>query len=169
MGTIRSVDDPDIWRWVWLAAAVVFGLGELSTPGAFFLAPFAVGAIVASALSFLGASVGVAWFVFVLVSVAAFAGFRPLARRLQVNTRNPLGVGATRLIGEHGIVLATVPEGPDELGLVRIGREEWRAQSVDGSTIETDTPVTVLEVRGTRVVVFPTGLPIRSNPPERSS
>lgn len=167
VSTIRPVDDPEIWRWVWLAAAVAFGLGELSTPGAFFMAPFAVGAAAAAFVSFLGAPIGLGWLLFVAISVVAFAGFRPLARRLDAKSRNPLGVGATRLVGEHGVVLDPVPEGHDSLGMVRVGREEWRAQSVDGNSIDAGTPVTVLEVKGTRVVVFPTGLPSSRLPPER--
>lgn len=154
-----------MWRWVWLVAALAFGLGEMASAGTFFLAPFALGAAGASAVSFVGAPIAVGWVVFIVVSVVSFAALRPVARRLDLTTRTPLGVGASRLVGEQGIMLAAVPEGPDEVGLVRLGREEWRAQSLDGSPIATGTPVTVLEVRGTRVVVFPTGLPIRSTPP----
>lgn len=163
------MDDPDFWQWVWLGAAVAFGLGELSSPGSFFLAPFAVGAIVATLLSFLGGSVALGWIAFVFVSVVAFAALRPIARRLDAKNRNPLGVGSNRLVGERGIVLEPVPEGPDALGLVRLGREEWRAQSLDGSQIPASTPVTVLEVKGTRVIVFPTGLPLPFDPSERST
>ncbi len=163
------MDDPDIWRWVWLAAAVGFGLGEMTSPGTFFMAPFAVGAVVATLAAFAGASIGVGWLLFVLVSAVSFAALRPIARRLDANTRNPRGVGATRLVGEQGVILQPVPEGPDALGLVRIGREEWRAQSIDGTSIAQATPVTVLEVKGTRVIVFPTGLPIPTIPPERSA
>ena len=104
---------------------------------------------------------------FVALSTVTFAALRPVARRLDATTRNPLGVGATRLVGEQGIVLSPVPAGPDEVGLVRIGREEWRAQSLDGSSIASGTPVTVLEVRGTRVIVSPTGLSLPTYPPER--
>lgn len=156
-----------MWRWVWLVAALVFGLGEMASAGTFFLAPFALGAAGAALISFLGAPIGLGWLVFVGLSGVSFAALRPVARRLDASTRNPLGVGATRLVGERGIVLSAVPEGPDEMGLVRIGREEWRAQSMDGSAIAAQTPVTVLEVRGTRVIVFPTGLPIPIAPPER--
>jgi len=161
------VDDPDLWRWVWLVAALAFGLGEMASAGTFFLAPFALGAAGAAAVSFLGAPIVLGWIVFVGLSAASFAALRPVARRLEVTHRNPLGVGATRLVGEHGVLLRAVPEGPDEVGLVRLGREEWRAQSLDGTPIEVGTQVTVLEVRGTRVVVFPTGLPIPGPPPER--
>lgn len=161
------MDDPELWRWVWLVAAVTFGLGEMASPGSFFLAPFAVGAASAAVVSFLGAPVGFGWLVFVVVSAVAFAALRPVARRLEANSRTPLGVGATRLVGDQGIVLGELPAGPDELGLVRIGREEWRAQSFDGSAIVAGTPVTVLEVRGTRLIVYPTGLPYPIQPPER--
>ena len=162
------MDDPELWRWVWLGAAVVFGLGEMSSPGSFFLAPFAIGAAFAALLSFIGAPVGLAWLVFVIVSFGAFAALRPLARRLDAAGGNPRGVGAGRLVGESGVVLLPVPPGPDAVGLVRVGREEWRAQSADGSPIPEDTQVTVVEVRGTRVVVFPTGLFLPTEPTERS-
>lgn len=161
------MDDPDLWRWVWLVAALAFGLGEIASAGTFFLAPFALGAVVAAVVSFLGAPIAVGWIAFVGLSAASFAALRPVARRLELNNRAPLGVGATRLVGEHGVILSAVAEGPDEVGLVRLGREEWRAQSLDGSSIAAGTPVTVLEVRGTRVVVFPTGSPLPIAPPER--
>lgn len=161
------MDDPDTWRWVWLAAAVAFGLGEMASAGTFFLAPFAIGAVLAAVVSFVGAPIGLGWLVFVLGSGATFAALRPVARRLDASTRTPLGVGASRLVGQRGVVLTEVPEGPDEVGLVRVGREEWRAQSVDESAIEPGTQVSVIEVRGTRLIVFPIGLPLPHRPPER--
>jgi membrane protein implicated in regulation of membrane protease activity len=161
------VDDPEVWRWVWLGAALVFGLGEMATAGSFFLAPFAIGAALAAAVSFAGVPVGVSWIVFIAASLATFAGLRPLARRLDAAGGNPRGVGAGRLVGETGVVLTAVPDGPDASGLVRIGGEQWRAQSSDGRGIPEGTQVTVVEVRGTRVVVFPVGLYL-PEPPERS-
>ena len=162
------MDDPETWRWVWLSGAVVFALGEMSSPGSFFLAPFAIGAAAAALLAFAGVAVGLTWVVFIAVSLGAFAALRPLARRLDAAAGNPRGVGAGRLVGETGIILDQVPPGPDAVGLVRVGREEWRAQSADGGPIPKDTQVTVVEVRGTRVVVFPTGLFLPTEPPERS-
>lgn len=169
MGTLPGVDDPDFWRWVWLAAAVTFGLGEMSSPGSFFLAPFGIGAAVAAVLAFVGAPIAIGWLAFVAVSAASFAALRPLARRLDASGTNTRGIGAGRLIGEQGVILEAVPEGPDALGLVRVGREEWRAQSADLAGIAAGTPVTVIEVKGTRVIVFPNGLPIPNRPPERST
>lgn len=162
------MDDPDLWQWVWLGAALVFGLGEMASPGSFFLAPFAVGAALAAGAALLGANTGISWLVFIVVSVIAFAALRPLARRLDAAGGNPLGVGAQRLVGEQALVLQDIPAGVDEVGLIRVGREEWRAQSPDGSPIAKDIRVVIAEVRGTRVVVYPTEHTLPTSPPERS-
>ena len=42
--------DTEWWRWVWLAVAAVFGIGEIFTAG-FFLLPFSAGALVAFVLA----------------------------------------------------------------------------------------------------------------------
>lgn len=145
--------DPEFWQWVWLGIAVVFALGEMVNPGSFFLMPFAIGAGAAAVLSAVDAPVGVGWIVFVVVSIASLFALRPLARRLDED--EPVeGIGAKRLIGEQGSVIETIPAG-GELGLVRVNREEWRAASVQGTALAAGTPVRVVEVRGTSVIVHP--------------
>jgi membrane protein implicated in regulation of membrane protease activity len=56
-------------------------------------------------------------------------------------------------------VLQDIGAGPDGSGLVRVGREDWRAQSLDGSAIAAGAVVRIVEVRGTRVVVHPVSSP----------
>ncbi|MGH9273429.1 MAG: NfeD family protein [Acidimicrobiales bacterium] len=146
------MDEPEQWRWIWLGAAVLFGLGEMATPGAFFLAPFAIGAVVASALAFADVDLAIEWGAFVGISVGAFAALRPLARRLDRHGGSD-GVGSRRLIGRDGVVLEEIV--PDHLGLVRVNREEWRAESTDRSTVPAGTAVRVAEVEGTRLIVTP--------------
>jgi len=66
--------------WVlWLIAAAILGIGEIATMG-FFLAPFAAGALVAALLSAAGAGTAISLIVFLLVSIAALAALRPIAR-----------------------------------------------------------------------------------------
>lgn len=149
----RGMDDPEQWRWLWLAAAVMFGIGEMATPGAFFLAPFGIGAVVASALAFADVSVAVEWGAFVAISVAAFAALRPLARRLD-RTGASEGIGSRRLIGRDAVVLEDIT--PVHSGLVRVNREEWRADADDRSDIAAGTHVRVTDVQGTRVIVTTT-------------
>lgn len=147
------MDSPEQWRWIWLAATFLFAAGEMTSPGGFFLLPFAVGALVATVLAFADVSVAVQLVVFVVVTGGSLAALRPLARRLDLNSDDH-GVGSRRLIGQTAMVLQEIP-GRHELGLVRVHREEWRAESLDGSSIPSGTAVRVAEVEGTRVLVVP--------------
>ncbi len=156
------MESPEVWRWIWLAAAVVFGLGEMATVGSFFLLPFALGALVASLFAFAGAGVGLEWLTFIVVSVGSLLALRPIARRLDRNEPTE-GIGAKRLIGQPALVLEEIKGGIHELGLVRVHREEWRAESVDGSVVPAGSTVRIVDVRGTRVVVH--HIPTLDEPP----
>jgi membrane protein implicated in regulation of membrane protease activity len=149
------MDSPEEWRWIWLAAAVLFAVGELATPGTFFLFFFALGAAVATLLAFAGVSLTVEWIAFLAVSIGALAALRPLTRRFDA-AGDDRGVGAQRLVGQTGTVLREIP-GAGELGLVRVDREEWRAESLDGSPIAPGVAVKVADIQGTRVIVSPVG------------
>jgi membrane protein implicated in regulation of membrane protease activity len=148
------VGDPELWRWIWLAAAAVFLVGEMASAGTFFMLPFAIGAIGAAALAFAGVGLPAEWIAFVVLSAGSAAALRPLARRFTAGDPTD-GIGARRWIGEHAKVLTAIPAGRNETGLVRVGRQEWRAESLDGSPVATDTVVRVVNVVGTRLVVWP--------------
>lgn len=158
------MDNPEDWRWIWVVAAVAFGIGEMSTPGSFFLLPFAIGAAIAATLAFADVSVAVEWAAFVGVSTVTLFALRPLARRLDESTPQPHGVGANRLLGRTGTVLDDIPEGPNELGTVRVDREEWRAESVTREPLTAGTRVRVADVQGTRLVVEPLREPSAQGP-----
>jgi membrane protein implicated in regulation of membrane protease activity len=145
------MDSPEDWRWVWIVATAVFAIGELTSPGSFFMLPFAIGAFVATVLAFLEVDIVIEWLVFVGVSLAVLVALRPLAHRLNRSV-DDTGIGSRRLLGHTAVVLRDIPAGGD-VGLVRVDREEWRAQSTDGSAIRTGTAVRVADVQGTRVIV----------------
>ena len=151
------MDSPEQWRWLWLVAAGFFAVAEMLTPASFFMAPFALGAFVAAILAFAGVSVPIEFFVFLVVSIATLIALRPLSRRLD-RTVIDHRVGSRRLLGRSATVLTDIPAG-DEVGMVRVDREEWRAQSVDGVAIPAGAQVKVADVVGTRVIVTVTSLP----------
>jgi membrane protein implicated in regulation of membrane protease activity len=157
------MEDPTLWGVIWLVVAAAAGVGEIFLAGSFFLLPFAAGGLAASLASFLGASLALSWLIFVCVTFVSFLAMRPLARRMNA-VESPARVGANRLVGEHGIVLTTIPGGPAEIGMVRIHREEWRAESVVARPLEPGTPVRVVDVTGTRVRVEPVATPAIDQP-----
>src|SRR5699024_5510410 len=144
---------PEEWRWIWLIAAALFGIGELSIAGSFFLAPFAVGALIAAVLAFAGVAVSIEWLVFIGVSVASLLALRPLARRLDLGGATT-GIGSNRQIGQ--IARVVDPIAPNaHTGTVRLGAEPWRAETGDGRALPAGSIVSVVEVRGTRLIVRP--------------
>lgn len=146
--------DTDAWRWIWLAGAVLFALAEIAVPGTFFMLSFAAGAVLACVLAFLDVNVGIQWLAFVGTTGAALAALVPIGRRINA-TPGITGVGATRFTGRRAVVLEAIPGAPHATGLVRLEREEWRAESSDGAPIPAGTTVQVLRVDGTRLIVGP--------------
>jgi membrane protein implicated in regulation of membrane protease activity len=154
------VESPDTWRWIWLGAAVLFALGELVMAGTFFLLPFALGALVACLLAFAGVALGIEWLAFVGVSAIAAVGLIPLRRRLDRDDDGSSdGIGARRLVGQPALVVEAIEAGPHGRGMVRVGREEWRAETSDSRAVDAGIVVQVIEVRGTGVVVSSTPHP----------
>ncbi len=145
---------------IWIIIAAITGIGELATAG-FFLLPFAIGALVTALISYLGASLPVQVLVFIVVSLACLALIQRFARR--VTKPEPIRSNVDRLIGLTAVVLQPIdPETGG--GMVRVGREEWKATldiqgPSDGTGISTIIPagasVRVLRVEGTRVMVRP--------------
>lgn len=149
-----DLSSAESWRWIWLVAAMVFLVGEVLTPAAFFFLPFAAGSLAALLAALAGAGVGTGWAAFVLVSALSFAVLWPIGRRLDRRSAT-LGVGANRWVGKQGVVLSDIPGGVGETGLIRIEREQWRAESGFGLPIKAGTTVLVTRLHGTRLVVLP--------------
>jgi len=149
------MDDPVVWGGIWLAVAAVFGVSEMASAGTFWLAPFAVAALPASIVSFIGAPIAVGWLVFLFGSVLAFLAMRPLAKRLDLDVPAVPGIGANRLVGHEAVTVEGIPFGTETHGMVRAGGETWNAITADELAIPAGTAVRIIEVRGTRVVVEP--------------
>ncbi len=149
------MDDPVVWGGIWLATAAALGVSEMASAGSFWLAPFAVAALPAAIISFLGAPIAVGWLIFLAGSVLAFLAMRPLAKRLDVDVPHIPGIGANRLVGHEAVIVEDIPFGAETHGMVRAGGETWNAMTDNDMAIPVGTTVRIVEVRGTRVVVEP--------------
>ena len=138
--------------WVlWLIAAVVLGVGEIATMG-FFLAPFALGALVAAVVSGGGAGTAITLIVFLGVSIAALAALRPVARS---HRRMPaqLRTGTAALVGRNAIVVERIAN-HEGVGCVKLDGEVWTARAYDeDDVIEEGRRVQVMEIRGATALV----------------
>ena len=146
----ERMEDIEVWRWIWVGAFVVLGIGEMVTAGLFML-PFAIAAGAAAILAWFEVAIWVQLVVFLVVSIAALWGMRKFAWRSGEPSHL---VGAKRYVAAVG----TVTEPVDRLsgtGRVRVETEQWRATTDTDGVIEAGTEIRVVDVRGARLVVQP--------------
>ena len=136
---------------VWAIVAVALALGELATPGLFFLGPVALAAIPAFIVALIGGPAWLQLIVFIAGSLASLGVLRPVARahlRMPALTRT----GTARLVGERAIVLQRVDQNG---GRVRIGGEEWTARAyMEDQVLEPGTRVEVAKIEGATALVY---------------
>jgi len=132
-----------------MAVAAVFIIGEIFTLG-FFLLWFGIGAAVAGILAIFGLGGSWQWGAFAVVSGVLFVLSRRFAERF--SKKQPPGIGADRFIDKKGVVLEEV-DNIKNTGRIRMGKEEWRAESDTGEVISVGKMVEVTKLVGTHVVV----------------
>lgn len=138
----------NLW-WIWIILAAFFVVVEVFTAG-FFILWFGIGAAIAGILALLGVSVVWQWVAFVIVSGVLFVISRRFAERF--TKKQPPGIGADRFIGKIGIVLEDI-NNIENVGRVRIDKDEWRADSESDGVIPKGTKVIVTRLDGTHLVV----------------
>jgi membrane protein implicated in regulation of membrane protease activity len=138
----------DAWL-IWILLAVILAGGEVMSLS-FYLAPFALGALIAAIVQGAGAGAAVAMIVF-LVSSGLLLGFaRPIARR-HLRTPPQLRTGTAALIGRAAIVTQRVDA---HSGAVKLDGEVWSARAYDeDEVIEAGRRVNVVEIRGATALV----------------
>jgi membrane protein implicated in regulation of membrane protease activity len=138
--------------WViWAIVAVALAIGEIFTPGLFFLGPIALAALGATVVAALGAGIWIQIVVFGVGSFAAVGLLRPIARK-HLTMPRALRTGAAALEGAKAIVLQRVD---DRGGRVKIGGEEWSARSyVADEAFDVGTEVEVVQIQGATALVY---------------
>jgi len=135
----------------WALVAVALGVGEILTPGLFFLGPMALAALAASLAAALGAPLWVDTVVFAIGSLGSLAIIRQLVRA-HVRMPHAIRTGTAALEGAKAVVLQRVD---DMGGRVKIGGEEWSERSyMPDEAFEPGTQVEVMEIEGATALVY---------------
>jgi membrane protein implicated in regulation of membrane protease activity len=138
--------------WViWAIAALVLAVGEIFTPGLFFLGPVALAALLALVVALVGGGAVLQVIVFIAGAAASLLLIRPIAR---AHLRMPaeLRTGTAALAGTRAVVLQRVDA---DGGRVRIGGEEWSARAyMDGAVYEPGDRVEVVKIEGATALVY---------------
>ncbi len=135
---------------IWIVIACAFGLGEMLT-GGFFLAPFAVGAVVGAGGDAVG-GMTVGLIVFLVASLTTLGVVRPIVRS-HLKMPPELRTGAAALVGKQALVVERIAN-DEGVGIVKIDGEVWTARSLyDDQVIEPGTRVDVIEIKGATALV----------------
>ena len=139
----------DLMSWLWLGAAVLFGIVEALTAGLVSIW-FVAGAAAALVGALLGAGTGVQVALFLAVSAAALAATRPLVRRFSKD--GTVATNADRALGQTGKVTEDI-DNVSSTGAVYVDGKTWTARSADGSVIPAGATVQVLRMEGVKLFV----------------
>jgi membrane protein implicated in regulation of membrane protease activity len=135
---------------VWAVLAVALAVGEVLTPGLFFLGPVALAAGAAAVAALLGAGTVGSIVVFIVCSLASLAFLRPVARR---HVRLPAisRTGTDALIGRKAVVTRKV----DAVGgRIRVGGEEWSARAyLEDQVLAEGQTVDIVKIEGATALV----------------
>ena len=136
---------------IWAIAAVLLSVGEILTPGMFFLGPVALAAVAAAVVALLGVGVAFQLLAFIIGSIATVAFLRPSAKR-HLHMPAALRTGTAALEGTKAVVLQRVDING---GRVRIGGEEWSARAyMEDQVLEPGTRVEVVKIEGATALVY---------------
>ena len=136
---------------IWAIAGVLLSVGEILTPGMFFLGPVALAAVAAAVVALLDVGLVGQLLAFVIGSVATVAFLRPIAKR-HLHMPAALRTGTAALEGTKAVVLQRVDLNG---GRVRIGGEEWSARAyMEDQVLEPGTRVEVVKIEGATALVY---------------
>ncbi len=136
---------------IWAIAAALLAVGEIFTPGLFFLGPVALAAVLAGIVALAGPGAALQLIVFIAASVASVAFLRPLARR-HLQMPAALRTGAAALEGAKATVVQRVDLNG---GQVRIGGEVWSARAyIEDGVFEPGARVEVVKIEGATALVY---------------
>jgi len=136
---------------IWAIVAILLAVGEIFTPGMFFLGPIALAAVLAGVVALAGVGTALQLVVFIACSVASVLLVRPLARR-HLHMPAALRTGTAALEGAKALVLQRVDANG---GRVRIGGEEWSARAfMEDGVFEPGQRVEVVKIEGATALVY---------------
>jgi membrane protein implicated in regulation of membrane protease activity len=143
-----------LW-WHWLVLGLLLVVGELATPGGFYILFFGISALLVGVLAGVGIA-GPVWFQVLLFSILAVVGLAVFRTRLlswmQVNPQAPQ---IDTLVGEVGTV--GEPLAPGSMGKVQLRGASWSARNASDATLETGARCRVVRVDGLTLYVAPEG------------
>lgn len=145
----KGATNPVLWKIVWTALLILFGIGEAITVGLTSIW-FAAGSLAALIAALLNGPLWLQIALFIVVTVLCLLAVRPLASKYLNSKVEP--TNADRVIGIETRVIEPI-DNLQATGAVRINGMVWSARSEKDTPIAEGTLVRVLRIEGVKVYV----------------
>jgi inner membrane protein len=136
---------------IWVVLGVAFMIAEIFTLG-FVLFWFGIGAIAAALAGYLGASIGLQFLIFAVVSIALTAMSRTILTRYLPHPTDRILTAIDSLPGKVGTVTGASKGALNE-GAVKVYGSTWTAYPIDDIALTEGEKVEVVEVKGSSIYV----------------
>lgn len=138
---------------IWLIVAGICFVIEMATVG-FLIFWFGIGALITMLVSFIFPNnLLLQTGIFVLSSTLLIFLTKPLVEKFTKNDKK-VATNAYSIIGKKGIVTQTIAP-TQGVGQIKVAGEVWSAKTLDGSNIEKDTEIEIVEIEGVKAIVKP--------------
>ena len=136
--------------WIWIVLGLALMLGELITPGGFYILFFGIGALFVGVLAGFDFA-GPAWFqviLFLLVSVVTLWRFRErLLKVTQITTPD----NVDSMIGETAVIMEEIPS--NGIGKAEMRGTSWNARNIGEKPLVRGERCRVERIEGLTLVV----------------
>lgn len=113
--------------WIWIVLGLALLVGELITPGGFYILFFGIGAVIVGALAGLGFA-GPVWLQVILFSLVSVVTLWLFRERLLKSTQVATPYNVDTLIGETAITMEEIPS--NGIGKAEMRGTSWNARNV---------------------------------------
>jgi len=136
--------------WVWILLGLFLLLGELVTPGGFYIIFFGIGAVVVGVLSGFNAA-GPLWFQFILFSVLSILTLWLFREKLLQLTQGGHRGSVDSLVGETAVISEDIPI--NGIGKAEMRGTSWSARNIGEKPLTRGERCKVERVEGLTIFV----------------
>lgn len=138
--------------WIWIVLGLVLLLGEMTTPGGFYILFFGVGAIIVGILAGFNVA-GPVWFQIIVFTGLSLLTFWLFRQRLVQSTHLDSPAEVDTLIGETAVVTEDIPS--SGIGKAELRGTSWSAHNVSKQSLARGQRCRVERVEGLTIYVRP--------------
>ena len=140
----------EIWH-IWIMAGLILLMVEIFVP-TFLPLCVAFGCFAAALASGFDFALKIQLVAFSTGTLISFFGIRPFLLHYARSKGDAVKTNTEALVGQKGWVTERINNAVNE-GRIKLSGDDWRAESADNQIIEVGTPVEVLKVNSTILVI----------------